>query len=334
MRPFLLYIICIITLFSSCDWVNDDLSDCPTGTWLKISYTHNILDVDAAATQVSDITILAFDENDKFVDRLDVDSITLHQGYCMVRMPFPEGTYHLLIWGGISDQITYRLPHLKVGLTERKSLNLSLACDDENQSNGKLNALFYGSLENITIGQEYQVFLAGLMKNTNYFSCLLQDETNSPLRVEDFTFTLESANGVMDYTNNLVGATQVCYRPYQQEMAVMSDETPAVHARLNTLRIMKGDQTTLSIKYVPSGEEILRIQLTQYLLLSKIYNHLGEISDQEYLDRQDSYTLLFFIKSSDKGIPQICPKLKVNEWIIRLNDSGLESLGRCIDDVS
>ena len=48
MRPFLLHIICVITLFSSCNWVNDDLSDCPTGTWLKISYTYNILDVDAA----------------------------------------------------------------------------------------------------------------------------------------------------------------------------------------------------------------------------------------------------------------------------------------------
>lgn len=98
MRPFLLHIICVITLFSSCNWVNDDLSDCPTGTWLKISYTYNILDVDAASSQVGDITIFAFDKNNKYVDRLDVDSITLHQGYCMVRVPFPEGSYHLLLW--------------------------------------------------------------------------------------------------------------------------------------------------------------------------------------------------------------------------------------------
>ena len=92
MRPFLLHIICIVMLFSSCNWVNDDLSDCPTGTWLKISYTYNILDVDAASSQVGDITIFAFDKNNKYVDRLDVDSIALHQGYCMVRVPFPEGS--------------------------------------------------------------------------------------------------------------------------------------------------------------------------------------------------------------------------------------------------
>ena len=305
MRSFLLHIICIVALFSSCDWVNDDLSDCPTGTWLKISYTYNILNVDAASTQVGDITILAFDKNDKYVDRLDVDSITLHQGYCMVRLPFPEETYHLLIWGGISGY-QYQLPNLKAGQTERKSLNISLACDNKNQFNRKLNALFHSSLENITISEEYQVITAGLVKNTNYFSCILQDENNLPLRQEDFAFTLESTNGVIDYTNTPVGTTPTCYLPYRQELSLTSEQIPIIHARLNTLRIMKGDDTTLSIKHTPSGKTILRLPLTQYLLLSKNYpNNIGDISDQEYLDREDSYTLMFFIQSSDTGIPRI-----------------------------
>lgn len=325
MRSFLLHIICVVALFSSCDWVNDDLSDCPSGTWLKISYTYNILNVDAASTQVGDITILAFDKNDKYVDRLDVDSITLHQGYCMVKVPFPEGTYHLLIWGGISDYL-YQLPNLKAEQTERKSLNISLACDDKNQSARKLNALFHSSLENITISEKYQVVTAELVKNTNYFSCILQDENDLSLQQEDFAFTLESANGVMDYTNTPVGTIPVCYLPYQQEVSVTSELIPVIHARLNTLRIMKGDETTLSIKHIPSGQVILRLPLTQYLLLSKTYpNNIGDMGDQEYLDRQDSYTLLFFIKSSATGIPQICPRMKVNGWIIRLNDSELES---------
>lgn len=229
MRSFLLHIICIVALFSSCDWVNDDLSDCPTGTWLKISYTYNILNVDAASTQVGDITILAFDKNDKYVDRLDVDSITLHQGYCMVRLPFPEETYHLLIWGGISGY-QYQLPNLKAGQTERKSLNISLACDNKNQFNRKLNALFHSSLENITISEEYQVITAGLVKNTNYFSCILQDENNLPLRQEDFAFTLESTNGVIDYTNTPVGTTPTCYLPYRQE-TVSDFRTNPHHSR-------------------------------------------------------------------------------------------------------
>ena len=311
MRPFLLHIICIVMLFSSCNWVNDDLSDCPTGTWLKISYTYNILDVDAASSQVGDITIFAFDKNNKYVDRLDVDSIALHQGYCMVRVPFPEGSYHLLLWGGASDR-QYRFPYLKTGQTERKSLLLSLICNSEKQMNGKLNGLFYGSLENITISNDYQVLDAPLVKNTNYFSCILQDDNNL-LNQEDFTFTLEAANGVMDHTNTPLGTEPVYYRPYRQEVSILDEEeTPVIHARLN-------------IKHVPSGQEILRLPLTQYLLLSKIHSHTGdEMGDQEYLDRQDSYTLLFFIQSSDMGIPKICPRIMVNGWTVRLNDSELE----------
>lgn len=324
MRLLLLHIICVVVLFSSCNWVNDDLSDCPSETWLKISYTYNILDVDAASTQVSDITILAFDENDKYVDRLDVDSITLHQGYCMVRVPFPEGTYHLLIWGGISGRL-YQLPNLKAGQTDRKSLNLSLACNDKNQSDKKLNALFHGSLEHIRIQEEYQVINANLVKDTKYFSCILQDEENKPLQAEDFSFTLEAANGIIDYTNTPVGTTVVNYLPYRQELAIVSAQTPVIHARLNTLRILQNKETILSIKHIPSGRNILRLPLTEYLLLSKTYIDTREMSDQEYLDRQDSYTLLFFIESSDEGIPRICPRMKVNGWIIRLNNSELES---------
>ena len=106
---------------------------------------------------------------------------------------------------------------------------------------------------------------------------------------------------------------------------VLFGNVAVIHARLNTLRIMKGDQTTLTIKHVPSGQEILRLPLTQYLLLSKIHSHTGdEMGDQEYLDRQDSYTLLFFIQSSDMGIPKICPRIMVNGWTVRLNDSELE----------
>ena len=74
----------------------------------------------------------------------------------------------------------------------------------------------------------------------------------------------------MDHTNTPLGTEPVYYRPYRQEVSILDEEeTPVIHARLNTLRIMKGDQTTLTIKHVPSGQEILRLPLTQYLLLSK-----------------------------------------------------------------
>ena len=324
MRPFLLYIISVITLFSSCDWVNDDLSDCPSGTWLKITYTYNILNVDAASSQVGDITILAFDKNDKYVGRVNVDSITLNQGYYKIKMPFPDGNYNLIVWGGMCEE-TYHPLTLKTGETDRKTLLLSLICDNQYQYNKELKPLFYSCLENVNISNEYQVLTASLIKNTNYFSCILQDEANLPLDHEDFVFTLESANGIIDYTNLPMCTESFYYSAYQQESTVVDKQRSAVCAGLNTLRIIKGDQTMLSIRHKPSDKELLRLPLTQYLLLSKEYSPFRKMDDQEYLDRQDSHTLVFFIKQSNVNIPQISMLMNVNGWEIRLNDTELEN---------
>ena len=47
---------------------------------------------------------------------------------------------------------------------------------------------------------------------------------------------------------------------------------------------------------------------------------------QEYLDRQDQYTLIFFLDATeDKLKPYICPLMKVNDWMVRINDVDLES---------
>ena len=48
--------VCWLAIFSclcfACSWVDDDLSDCPSGFWLKLSYKYNMLNVDAAFTQL------------------------------------------------------------------------------------------------------------------------------------------------------------------------------------------------------------------------------------------------------------------------------------------
>ena len=83
---------------------------------------------------------------------------------------------------------------------------------------------------------------------------------------------------------------------------------------------MKGDQTTLSIKHIPSGQNILRLPLTQYLLLSKIYNDIGEMSDQEYLDRQDEYNMTFFL---DENNHWLSTTIIINSWRVVLNSGEL-----------
>ena len=46
---------------------------------------------------------------------------------------------------------------------------------------------------------------------------------------------------------------------------------------------------------------------------------------QEYLDRQDRYNLIFFLDSTnDPQQPYICLQMKVNGWMIRINNAELD----------
>ena len=101
----ILFALC--TLFcSACSWVDDDQSDCPTGCWLKLSYTYNMLNVDAVTTQVKDVTLFILDQEGNYIDREEVDSLTFHQNECIIQVPsLPQGDYTFLVWAGLADSL-------------------------------------------------------------------------------------------------------------------------------------------------------------------------------------------------------------------------------------
>ena len=309
----LLIATCTFMLFSACNWVYDDRSNCSDGTWLKLFYSYNLLNVDAISTQVNEVSIFAFDENNHFVSRIDIDSLALHQAHFKVKMNLPDGKYNFIIWSGLSDENFQCSP-----VAERNSLCISVACDSGRQQNQKLTPLFYGCIENVSISNQYQVLSVPLIKDTNSFSCLLQDKSNKILDKNDFLFVITSSNGHMDYQNLPTNASPVYYRPFHKETVELPGQN-IVHTKLNTLRIMCDDDTQLSLKHLPSGQILMQIPLTQYLLLSRIQNGSLNIEAQEYLDRQDLYTLIFFLDSSNNDYPTITPTMNVNGWNVRLN---------------
>lgn len=108
-----------------------------------------------------------------------------------------------------------------------------------------------------------------------------------------------------------------------QESANLED-IQVVHAGMNTLRLMENDDTRLRLIYQPSGKEIFDIPLTQYLLLSRNVE-TTYMPPQEYLDRQDRYNLIFFLDSTnDPQQPYICLQMKVNGWMIHINNAELD----------
>ena len=67
-----------------------------------------------------------------------------------------------------------------------------------------------------------------------------------------------------------------------------------------------------------SGEEVLRLPLADYALIVKGYYH-KDMTNQEYLDRQDEYSLTLFL---DEG-EWVSTQIVINGWRVVINDTGL-----------
>ena len=68
-----------------------------------------------------------------------------------------------------------------------------------------------------------------------------------------------------------------------------------------------------------SDENVLTIPLVDYVLLVK-GNYNREMSDQEYLDRQDEYNMTFFL---DNGNRWMNAYIHINSWKIVLQHNDL-----------
>ena len=324
----------LVALFSiffvSCEWVNDDLSGCKTGTWLRFSYTYNILDVDAACSQVNDLSIFIFDNQGKFIAKQQVDSLYQDENGAYVEVEQPQGEYSILVWGGLIDD-DYIISELKEGETVYDDVVVELYKNSEaDENSSQLNSLFHCSLDNVSVTEEYNIIDAPLVKNTNYFSVLIQTEDDGlELHESDFGIVIRSDNGVLDHKNNIIENNYVNYTPYKQfidqttntftEGATESSSLFAAY--LNTSRLMVDGVTSLSITHLATEDVLVDISLVKYLLLTQGHYGVEHMKKQEYLDRQDSYSLIFFIKESDDASGSyICTQLSVNGWIIRFVD--------------
>lgn len=123
---------------------------------------------------------------------------------------------------------------------------------------------------------------------------------------------------MIDHRSLPLDSVETCYLPFYQTVADLSG-LQVVHSELNTLRLLENDDTRLILTHRSTGQCVLDIPLTKYLLLSR--EAYSGMTPQEYLDRQDQYTLIFFLDATeDKLKPYICPLMKVNNWMVRIND--------------
>ena len=215
------------------------------------------------------------------------------------------------------------------------------------------NPAAIGSPESMTVSvtnddfdTDYTEHTVYMMKNTNNIQVILQ-ELSAPTEVDynDYEFEIVDDNFKHDVNNNAISVLEQYsrpkYTPYAAENRISGYVTPIYRdgapvepdyshpvqvacAEFSTSRLYVDnlEKCKLVIRSVEkrnsdgSPKEIISLPLINYLALTRGFGSSWIKSDQEYLDRQSNWNLMFFLRD---GV-WISGVISVNDWTVRVNN--------------
>ena len=328
---------------ASCDSILDfEEGDCSVEYRVRFKYDYNMKKADAFASEVKAVSIYAFDDEGRFVYQRTEEGEKLKEDDYSMKVDIDPSQYHLVVWAGLTDQQSFAVPLLVEGdeidnLTVKAERTITgTRADGEKESiiRRNLAPLFHGEIAkaSMTRAGTTNIMTIPLVKNTNSLRIVLQQMNGVTMTKDDFDFSIYDDNGWMNYDNSLLKDDELTYKPYNMKAgsttntaknrtATDSENTNItfVTVDLTVARLMLDKNPTLRITNNKTKEKVLQIPLIQYLLLSQPFEAEG-MDKQEYLDRQDNYSMTFFL---DPNLSWINSKIIINEWIIHNNVTDL-----------
>ena len=192
--------------------------------------------------------------------------------------------------------------------------------------------MFHGYAENVEFPDTYGDHVAGvvdLTKNTNTVRVILQHYNGRELDKDDFSFTVTDDNGLMNYDNTLLDDEIIVYGECKKQSGEVSlpdgsrtvTSISSVIAQIDLARLVKeGHAPELTVACKDKSEPLFRLPLIDLLLCAK-----GDVpyakEDQDYLDRQDNYNLIFFIDDENGWYAK--GGIWINSWHVMRQSSDL-----------
>ena len=308
--------------------IYDDEGDCDVSYRVKFRYDMNMKFADAFAHEVHSVTLYVLDEDGGIVwsKTESGDALTV-EGYSM-EVDVPAGKYGLLAWCDADEYKSWTFPQAKVRNDLGCTLNHKSDTDGSAYTDGRIDDLYYGYLAeaDFTADEGTVLVTLPLMKNTNNFKVVLQHLSGKPVDKDKFEFFITDDNGKMDWDNSLLPCDSVTYRAWSvssgsAEVGTRSatENFGVALAELTTGRLVMGHKPRLHIRNKETGATILSVPLIDYALLVKgRYNEA--IPDQEYLDRQDDYNMVFFLDKNENWANSF---IYINSWKVVLQNTDL-----------
>lgn len=321
---------CLLTA-TSCGWIDEDTADCSVK--VRVTYDMNMKFADAFDSEVRRVTLYAFSEDGTLVYR-KTDTRDNMPGGVMTLDGLDEGTYDLLVWAEGEERTagSVEFGAAGEGTDARQGLTARLQRTATKPGYGEIahdiTALYHGekaAQRLVLTPDNTPAATVNLTKNTNVIRITLQDyDGQQGIAPAEYTFAITDDNGLMASDNTMMADDSLTYRPWDVSQATTEatvdgqETTIAVAiAELTTGRLMTGKRPMLTVRN-EEGDEIIRVPLIDYFLLVK-GNYNRKMDDQEYLDRQDEYTMTFFLK----GGRWVSSSILINSWRVVLSNADI-----------
>jgi hypothetical protein len=320
---------------SSCERIFETEGDCTLHCQIKFKYDMNMKFADAFPSSVNYVTLYVFDaETGNLIHKqVDGGAALRNQDYVMEITDLKPGTYDMVAWCG--DGLlegNFDVPAATIGSS--KATELTCTMDRENGVvNKDVKQLFHGK-KRVTFSETYgtHVDTLALTKNTNNVRVILQHLSGVDVDKDKFRFEIKDENGLMAYDNALLQDEVLTYNPWlvtAGSAGIDADiygttkaqtSVSVALAEFTVGRLMTDKNPVLSIYNVEKDELVLSIPVKDYALLVK-GNYRKDMSDQEYLDRQDEYNMTFFL---DEFGNWLTSRVVINSWSVILQDTELQ----------
>ena len=327
-------ITCASMLYACDSLIYDSEGDCSVNYRVKFRYDYNMKFADAFANEVNVVTLYLLDTDGRVVwQRTEEGEALAADGYTMTVNVEP-GKYNLLAWCGTTHKGSFSIPRTASG--KELTCTLGRQYDTGNQAfvTEDLDRLFHGWLPEQTFGETEgtYTYTVPLVKNTNNVRVVLQHLSGGAVDKDKFVFTITDTNGSMDWDNTLLpdepvtfyawhtdaGEAGIGTRPEGLQTAPRAAFSAAI-AELTIPRLVKGQNTQLTVTNKETGKTVFSIPLIDYALLVKGFYH-RDMDEQEYLDRQDRHDMVFFLDEGDRWLDAY---IYINSWKVVLQNNEL-----------
>lgn len=319
------------TSLTSCSMMSEREPDCVTEYKVKFTFRMHLRRGDEFSTQVDEVNLYVFNQAGELVWTGHEEGGALGQEGYMMNLPLPPGRYSFIAWCGQKHPETGAA---KFGfaygdeVTDMESLAKRLPRKYDGTvaySKTDLDDLYHGKADNVELPDAYgtHVVTIDLTKDTNSIKIMLAHLNGKEISWEDFDVKITdesglpdyiNASGLLGYDNAILRDEPIEYRPwvYQQGISEIVPPTTddnraravtatAMHcftAEMATSRLQKCNRPMLTVTRKSDGERIINEDILKYFLMMR-REHYSSMDDDEFLDRQDEYTMTFFLNDDD-----------------------------------